>query len=152
MTGHLRPGEPRDALRLGAILSGFTDETDWMPRLHSRAEDISHMGGLIDRGWVTVADRGDGPFGFLACDHKTIHALYVDPEQRGQGAGKALLDHAKESASLLELWTFQANTGAQRFYEREGFSEAERTDGATNDEKLPDIRYVWQRPNGGVND
>jgi hypothetical protein len=30
-----------------------------------------------------------------------------------------------------------------RFYERHGFVEAERTDGRRNEERAPDIRYVW---------
>ena len=73
-----------------------------------------------------------------------MHALYLLPEACGQGIGKALLDRAKGEAGPLELWTFQANTGAQRFYLREGFVEARRTDGAENDEGLPDIFYTWQ--------
>ena len=44
----------------------------------------------------------------------------------------------------LQLWTFQANAPAQRFYERHGFHEVERTDGAGNEERSPDIRYRWQ--------
>ena len=36
-----------------------------------------------------------------------------------------------------------ANTDARRFYEREGFVEAKRSDG-DNEEKLPDILYAWQ--------
>ena len=61
----------------------------------------------------------------------------------GQGHGKRLLDHAKAHRSKLQLWTFVANTGAQRFYSREGFTEVERSDG-DNEEKLPDILYRWE--------
>ena len=45
----------------------------------------------------------------------------------------------------LELWTFQANHGALRFYVREGFTEGQRTDCA-NDEGLADVNLVWERP------
>jgi len=38
---------------------------------------------------------------------------------------------------------------AQRFYLRHGFRETARTDGASTDEKLPDIHYVWSR-NGDI--
>ena len=63
----------------------------------------------------------------------------------GQRIGHRLLRDAQKQETALELWTFQANEGAQRFYLREGFKEVERTDGQGNDEKLPDIRYRWER-------
>ncbi|WP_425100092.1 N-acetyltransferase family protein [Tropicibacter sp. S64] len=151
ITVSLRPAHPGDALRLGAILSSFTDEADWLPRVHSRAEDIAHAGDLIEKGWVTLAETPAGPCGFLARDHKTVHALYVSPDHRGRAIGTALLNDAKTATGALELWTFQANHGAQRFYERAGFAEAERTDGAANDEGLPDIRYVWSALAGESN-
>ncbi len=47
----------------------------------------------------------------------------------------------------LDLWTFQSNIGAQRFYNRHGFLEVMRTDGAGNEERSPDIRYRWTSPN-----
>jgi hypothetical protein len=31
----------------------------------------------------------------------------------------------------------------QRFYERHGFVAARRTDGRDNEERAPDILYVW---------
>jgi GNAT superfamily N-acetyltransferase len=142
----LRAAQTTDAGTLAEILSGFIDDTDWMPRIHTRAEDLAHMGTLIDRGWVTVAQQGDRIAGFLACHDGWVHALYLAPRFRGRGLGKALLDHAKSRHSQLDLWTFQANGSAQRFYLREGFRETARTDGADNDENLPDIHYVWAAP------
>jgi GNAT superfamily N-acetyltransferase len=44
----------------------------------------------------------------------------------------------------LELWTFQVNESARRFYERHGFTEVEHTDGAGNEEREPDVRYAWR--------
>jgi hypothetical protein len=44
----------------------------------------------------------------------------------------------------LKLWTLQSNAGAQRFYLRHGFVEADRTDGADNEERAPDILYVLE--------
>lgn len=140
----LRAARPEDALACGSILTAFGQETDWLPRLHSGAEDIAHCGQMIERGWVTVA--GARPQGFLARDGAVIHALYVAPGARGQGLGAALLAEAQaQGQAQLELWTFQANTRARQFYERRGFVAAERTDGCGNDEGLPDIRYVWER-------
>ena len=45
----------------------------------------------------------------------------------------------------LQLWTFQRNLSARRFYEARGFALVEQTDGARNEEKEPDARYLWTR-------
>lgn len=141
----LRPAHPRDANRLGAMITEAVDARAWKPRLHSGAQDISHAGTLIDRGWVTVAELGRDTAGFLAREGHFIHALFVAAWAQGQGLGTALLHDAKDRAERLELWTFQQNEGAQRFYLRHGFGETGRTEG-DNEEGLPDIRYLWRRP------
>ena len=145
MSVQLRPATPLDAGRVGAILSAFIDDTEWMPRIHTRAEDLAHAGDLISRGWVTVAETQAGVAGFLAQDGSVIQSLYIDAEAQGHGLGSALLGRAQARADHLTLWTFEANTGAQRFYLRHGFAELRRTDGAGNDEGLPDIEYEWRR-------
>ena len=72
-----------------------------------------------------------------------LDQLYVEPGRTGGGIGGALMAVAKrERPSGLRLWTFVSNTGAQRFYERHGFHEVERTDGAGNEEGAPDILYA----------
>jgi hypothetical protein len=53
---------------------------------------------------------------------------------------------AKESGvKALELWCFQANARARRFYEARGFRPIRFTDGDGNEEKTPDVRYRWER-------
>ncbi|WP_299598392.1 GNAT family N-acetyltransferase [uncultured Tateyamaria sp.] len=143
----LRAAQPTDAGAVGAILSGFIDGTDWMPRIHTRAEDLSFAGHMIEQGWVTVAEGGGQVHAFSARNGADVHALYVDVSAQGQGIGADLLARMQADADHLTLWTFQANTGAQRFYLRHGFAETERTDGARNDEGLPDIRYDWHKRN-----
>ena len=140
----LRAAQPLDANRAGAILSEFAERTPWMPRLHSQAEDIAFLDDMITRGWVTVAGREAAVESFMACDGHNIQALYVAENARGHRLGSALLAHAQETAKELTLWTFEANERAQAFYEARGFRAVERTDGAGNDEKLPDIRYEWK--------
>lgn len=147
MTITLRPARPLDAGPLGEMLTQAVRGFDWKPRLHSAAEDIAHVALMIGRGWVTVACDGDAPRGFIARDRGYVHALFVRESARGAGIGRALLADAQGAVDRLELWTFQHNLDAQRFYARLGFSDVERTDGRDNDEGLPDVRYVWQRGN-----
>ena len=62
----------------------------------------------------------------------------------GLGIGSQLVDLAKRvRPDGLQLWTFASNMGAQRFYERHGFVAVRRTDGRENEERAPDILYVW---------
>lgn len=144
----LRAARSTDAGAVGAILSEFIDTTDWMPRVHTRAEDLAHAGALIARGWVTVAEEGGEVVGFAACDRDDLNALYVARSAREKGVGAALLTRLKQGRDRLRLWTFVANTAAQRFYLRHGFVETARTDGRDNDEHLPDIEYHWHRGEG----
>ena len=140
----VEPARDSDADAIADILSDWIDETDWMPRIHTRAEDRGFGHFLLDKTSVTVARRGGQVLGFLARQGEVVHALYIVGAARRQGVGQALLDAVKQRADRLELWTFQANEPAQAFYRAQGFAEAERTDGSGNDEKLPDLRMVWQ--------
>ncbi|ASP23153.1 putative acetyltransferase [Antarctobacter heliothermus] len=142
----LRPAQPGDAGKLGAMITEAVEAHAWKPRLHSAAQDIAHTGKMIDRGWVTVAELGSAVAAFIARDGNEVDALFVATWAQGQGLGTALLEDAKTHTDRLELWTFQENTGAQRFYLQQGFDEVARTDGDKNEEGLPDIRYLWQRP------
>lgn len=150
MTLTLRPARTTDAGRIGDILHGFAREHDWMPELYSGAEAIACCGWMIDQNWVTVAETNAGVVGFLALNGTEIHSLYLTPSECGRGIGRRLLDQAKSKREELSLFAFQANQRACRFYERNGFIEVARSDGAGNDENLPDIKYVWRR--GGAAD
>lgn len=139
---------PRDATSadlpaLASILGDWVRETGWMPVLHSRAEDLGFLTHLHARG--TLRCVGDPPLGFLARQGGEIDALYLAPQARGRGLGCALLAEAMAAEPRLTLWTFQANTAARAFYARMGFTEIARTDGAGNDERLPDVQLEWRR-------
>ncbi|KIC36705.1 MULTISPECIES: GNAT family N-acetyltransferase [unclassified Leisingera] len=144
MTLSLRPATPLDAGTVGEILYRFQQDTAWMPKLYSSAEVIFFCGVMIDRGWVTVAERDGAILGFLARKEEEVCSLYLAPGACGQGAGKMLLDAAKAASPRLSLRTFTANGRAQRFYQREGFTETGRGDGLNNEEGLPDIAYEWR--------
>lgn len=73
-----------------------------------------------------------------------LDQLYVDASRTGRGIGSRLLAIAKDRyPNGLQLWTFQSNTGARRFYERHGFVPVQWTDG-DNEEGAPDVRYEWR--------
>ena len=79
----------------------------------------------------------------LVLEPGSIDQLYVDPKFTGKGLGSRLLDVAKQAnPGGFDLWTFEANTGARRLYERHGLVAVGATDG-DNEEGAPDVRYRW---------
>lgn len=93
--------------------------------------------------WVAEVDSSD-LVGVMVLADGWLEQLYLDPSWIGRGLGARFIEIAKRRYPHgLQLWTFASNKGAQRFYERHGFTAVERTDG-DNEERAPDIRYVWQ--------
>jgi GNAT superfamily N-acetyltransferase len=93
--------------------------------------------------WVSVADGS--VVGMMVLNEGLLSQLYLDPRWRGRGIGDRFIALAKSlRPDGLELWTFQVNGPARRFYERHGFVVAEQTDGRGNEEREPDVRYVWR--------
>ena len=61
------------------------------------------------------------------------------------GIGHRLIEMAKTcSGGELQLWVFEPNKGAIRFYERHGFVTVRKTDGRENEEKVPDRLMAWR--------
>ena len=96
---------------------------------------------MMAAGWVAETDGRI--CGFCVRDQDTVIALYLSPEARGKGIGRALLSLAQEGCNVLRLKVFVANAMAQRFYGRQGFQEIARSAG-DNEEGLPDIEMRWQ--------
>ncbi|WP_329278363.1 GNAT family N-acetyltransferase [Streptomyces sp. NBC_01451] len=95
--------------------------------------------------WVAEAPSTDEIVGVMVLAGDEVSQLYLLPDWRGHGIGDLCLSLAKErSPGGLTLWTFQVNKPAHRFYERHGFVAVEHTDGSGNEEREPDVRYVWQ--------
>ena len=67
---------------------------------------------------VTVAEEETRIAAFLALKGGEVRLLYTRPDRIGMGAGTQLIDAAKATGiGALELWCFQANERARRFYE-----------------------------------
>ena len=143
----VRPARPADASAVADVwLRSFDAALPTVQRAHPD-DDV--------RGWIRdvlvprpdtwVAEVDGVVVGVLALSEGWLDQLYLDPHWRGRGIGDRLVELAKERQPAgLQLWTFQVNGPAQRFYERHGFVAVERTDGATNQEREPDVRYVWR--------
>jgi GNAT superfamily N-acetyltransferase len=97
-----------------------------------------------DEVWVaTATDRS--VVALLALSVDMLDQLYVAPGWTRSGIGSRLIALAKVRRPRgLDLYTFEVNSGARRFYERHGFTEVARGDGSANEEGQPDLRYAWR--------
>ena len=144
MSIRCRSALPSDAPACVDILRAWIDETPWMPMLHSHASMVGFWGARIAENPAWVAAEGARVQGFCVRVGGMITALYLAADIRCRGVGRQLLDEARCDMARVDLWAFQANTAALRFYGRHGFVEVDRTDG-DNEEGLPDIRLAWRR-------
>ena len=115
------------------------------PSVHSPEEDRWFVREvLIGERETWIAVDGERVLGVLTLHDDFLDQLYVASTAQRSGVGARLVDVAKrERPDGLQLWAFVSNDAAQAFYLKHGFVEAERTDGMSNEERSPDIRYVW---------
>jgi GNAT superfamily N-acetyltransferase len=120
----------------------------FLPMLHTIEEYQWFISNVtLKECEVTGAEDESGIVAFLARQGEEVRLLYTRTDRIGMGAGTQLIDAAKASGiSALELWCFQANARARRFYEARGFHAIRFTNGADNEERMPDVRYRWEIP------
>ena len=99
---------------------------------------------LLATGRVVVWEEDGQAVGVLATSQahqkSWIDQLSVLPGWTGKSIGSQLLKHAhRQLAPPIHLYTFQANTGARRLYERNDYKAVELTDGQGNEEKCPEL-------------
>lgn len=88
-----------------------------------------------EKGQVWVADHNGMVVGSIAIDHEDdktamLRWFLVDPEFRGAGLGRRLMDEAMEFCRMnlyhrIFLWTFSDLRSARQLYELYGFSPTE---------------------------
>lgn len=159
----LRPAQRDDAAAVAQLLQlSRRHFLPYLPDLHSLAEMQAWVANtLIPSGGVSLAlatPSGDfssnsnatpSLFGVLALSRDAsgcgwIDQLYLHPDAVGHGLGSLLMQHAKQLLGApMRLYTFQANSGARRFYRGQGFNEIAFSDGQDNEEGWPDVLLEW---------
>jgi ribosomal protein S18 acetylase RimI-like enzyme len=142
----VRRAEVDDAAVVGRLLHDFNTEYDEpTPGPAALAERIAQ---LIDEGQTTVLLGGDGPDGLAVLRFRRsiwtpglecyLAELYVVPDRRGRGLGRALMEAAmdearRQGADYMDLGTSEDDVAARALYESLGFSNREgRPDGPIN--------------------
>jgi GNAT superfamily N-acetyltransferase len=132
--------------------AALNDALPWLAKLHTPQEDRTYFRNrLFQACEIWGAIDGNALLGFIAFREDWINQLYVLPGAQRKGIGTALLEIAKAAFPRLHAWTFQRNSRARNFYERRGFIPIKWTDGE-NDEKEPDILYLWEAGSGGTSE
>ena len=151
----LRRATPADAAEIADLFLASFKATYHFSLAHSDDEVRRWITDVLlpsDEVWVAVARDGT-VVGLMALTSDMLDQLYVAPGWSGQGIGSRLVDLAKERRPAgFDLYTFQVNHRARRFYERQGFVEVSLGDGTGNEEGQPDVRYAWRPPAGGRQD
>lgn len=68
-----------------------------------------------------VVEQGRRVIGFISLMGNEVGGLFVLPQFHGSGAGRALMDKAKELYGDLEVEVFKDNPLGRNFYEKCGF-------------------------------
>lgn len=141
MAPQIRRAALADAADCARVVHGWVSSTPWMPTRFTEAELTEMIAEAIPVREIYVI--GEPVAAYLSFHPETalIAGLYV--AQRGEGLGKALVDHVKSGRDHLQLWTHEPNTRAHAFYVREGFERS----GATRegDDGQLEFQMIWQR-------
>ena len=147
----VRRADVADAEAIGRLLHDFNSEfDDPTPGPLALAERVRV---LLAGGEITVLLVGAEPHGLAVLRFRPaiwtetldcyLEELYVVPDQRGQGLGRALMEAAielarREGADHMDLGTSEDDVAARALYESLGFNNREgRPDGP--------ISYFYER-------
>jgi ribosomal protein S18 acetylase RimI-like enzyme len=147
----VRPASSDDAEAIGRLLYDFNRE--FGEPTPSPAELAERIRVLLDSGDTVVLLGGDGPEGLAVLRFRLsiwspglecyLAELYVVPEHRGSGLGRALMNQAIEAArrrgaNYMDLGTSENDAAARHLYESMGFTNHENGPGGP-------IMYVYER-------
>jgi GNAT superfamily N-acetyltransferase len=134
-----------DAGAIAEVLTAARAAQAWFPRLHTAGETRHFVRErLLPEHETWVVEEDGRVVAYLAINGSLVDHLFVHPDFQGRGIGTARLEHSQRLLpDGFSLWTHEASE-ACGFYEARGLVAVERTDGATNMEKLPDVRYEWR--------
>jgi ribosomal protein S18 acetylase RimI-like enzyme len=150
-TPAVRLAEPSDAPAFGRMLHDFNEEYD--EATPGPAVLAARIDELLADGNTVVLLVGDGPDGVAVLRFRRaiwspglecyLAELYVVPERRGRGCGRALLTEAfdvarRRGADTMDLGTDETDHAARRLYETMGFTNRSGGEGGP-------VMYVYER-------
>lgn len=124
----LRPSRDSDGVALVDLWRRAVDAThDFLDANDRQAIDAEVAGFLPHAPLVVAVDAQDRPQGFMLIDGSHMEALFIDPDVRGSGIGRQLVEHALALHPHLSTDVNAQNPQAVGFYLRMGFVETGRS-------------------------
>jgi len=124
----LRPSRTTDGDALVDLWRRAVDAThDFLSTEDRQAIDAEVAGFLPQAPMVVAVGDQDQPQGFMLIDGSHMEALFIDPDLRGTGIGRQLLQHALALQPQLTTDVNAQNAQAVGFYRRMGFIETGRS-------------------------
>lgn len=125
----IRPARAADGARMLDIWRKAVDAThDFLSPADRAAIDAEVTGFLPQSPAWLATDPDDHAIGFMLVDGMHMEALFIDPDWRGKGVGRSLVEHGLELNPTLTTDVNEQNLLAISFYERLGFTRTGRSD------------------------
>ncbi|QRY78833.1 acetyltransferase [Pseudomonas sp. PDNC002] len=97
--------------------------------------------------WVAT-DADDRPLGFIGLNETHVEMLFIEPDLRGRGIGRALLDFMRESRDPLSVDVNEQNPQAVGFYLHYGFVQTGRSPIDGEGRPFPLLHMSLPKPQG----
>lgn len=124
----IRQSRSEDGQRAVEIWRKAVDATHDFLSKQDRQEFDELVSGFLPQAslWLAV-DEQDYPLAFMLLDQGHMQALFVDPDSRGTGVGKALVLHGLSLHPTMTTDVNEQNGQAVGFYEKMGFKRIGRS-------------------------
>lgn len=142
---NIRHSRPEDGQRAVEIWRKAVDATHDFLSAQDRQDIDELVCGFLPQAslWLAV-DEADYPLAFMLIDEGHMQALFVDPDSRGTGVGKALVLHGLSLHPTMTTDVNEQNGQAVGFYEKMGFKRTGRSPVDDQGRPYPLIHLQYQ--------
>jgi putative acetyltransferase len=146
----LRDSGPADAAAVVDIWRRAVDATHDFLLPEDRQAIEAEVAVFLPQAPLRLAIDDTGrPVGFMLLDGNHMEALFIDPDARGKGVGRALVEDALAQQAGLTTDVNEQNRQAIGFYERMGFVRTGRSPTDGQGRPYPLIHLSWQAAGRG---
>ncbi len=96
-------------------------------------DEIVRIGNYVPEAFrsvpiLVIAENDSVPAGFMGIDGNMLEMLFIDPDSRGKGTGRKLLERGISEYGVKRTTVNEQNPQAVGFYRHMGFIETDRSD------------------------
>ena len=146
MVINIRRSRPDEGDKLTAIWCRSVDAThDFLTKAYRKELEEMVRAFLPEAPlWVAV-NTEDQPIAFMLLTGDHMDALFVDPDVRGCGGGKLLIEHALSLTPKLTTNVNEQNEQAVGFYQKMGFRVTGRSETDDLGQPYPLLNLMYEQ-------